>query len=201
MMRRIVAAWLALVLLGGTVGCGSAPVTPPKSASVPTEVAPTATSDHAKLKDGLTGRDLPASEVADLSDRLLANGNTFDDQETMARLELLLLKTMKGPDKTYRPVLWRNLGIIHYHQKKYKQARQELQASNELNPRNARTHFYLACLFAHEGQIYAQKGKKRISRQQFKRAAIEMEQARKLEPHNLRYKQDPKQIIQNENGK
>jgi tetratricopeptide (TPR) repeat protein len=139
--------------------------------------------------------------VADLSDRLLANGNTFDDQETMARLELLLLKTMKGPDKTYRPVLWRNLGIIHYHQKKYKQARQELQASNELNPRNARTHFYLACLFAHEGKIYAQKGKKRISRQQFKRAAIEMEQARKLEPRNPRYKQDPKQIIQNENGK
>jgi tetratricopeptide (TPR) repeat protein len=201
MMRRIVAAWLALVLLGGTVGCGSAPVAPSKSASVPTEVAPPATSDQAKLKDGLTGRELSPSEVADLSDRLLANGNTFDDQETMARLELLLLKTMKGPDKTYRPVLWRNLGIIHYHQKKYKQARQELQAANELNPRNARTHFYLACLFAHEGKIYAQKGKKRVSRQQFKRAAIEMEQARKLEPRNPRYKQDPKQIIQNENGK
>jgi tetratricopeptide (TPR) repeat protein len=201
MMRRIVAAWLALVLLGGTVGCGSAPVAPSESAAGPTEVAPPATSDQAKLKDGLTGRDLPAVEVADLSDRLLANGNTFDDQETMARLELLLLKTMKGPDKTYRPVLWRNLGIIHYHQKKYKQARQELQAANELNPRNARTHFYLACLFAHEGKIYAQKGKKRVSRQQFKRAAIEMEQARKLEPRNPRYKQDPKQIIQNENGK
>jgi len=197
-----VAAWLALFLLGGTVGCGSAPVAPPpKSVSVPTEPAPAATSDQARLKEGLTGQELSASEVADLSDRLLADGNNFNDQETMARLELLLLKTMKGPDKTSRPVLWRNLGIIHYHQKKYKQARQELQAANELNPKNARTHFYLACLFAHEGKIYEQKGKKRISRQQFKRAAIEMEQARKLEPGNSLYKQDPKQVIQQENGK
>jgi tetratricopeptide (TPR) repeat protein len=202
MMRRIVAAWLALVLLGGTVGCGSALMAPPReSASVPAEPTAAATSDQARLKEGLTGRELPASEVADLSDRLLANGNNFNDQETMARLELLILKTMKGPDKNSRPALWRNLGIIHYHQKKYKQARQELQAANELNPKNARTHFYLACLFAHEGEIYAQKGKKRVSRQQFKRAAIEMEQARKLEPRNPLYKQDPKQIIQNEPGK
>jgi tetratricopeptide (TPR) repeat protein len=108
---------------------------------------------------------------------------------------------MKGPDKTYRPVLWRNLGIIHYHQQKYQQARQELQAANELNPKVARSHFYLACVFAHQGEIYEKKGKKRVSRQQFKRAAIEMEQAHKLDPRNAVYKQDPKQIIQQENGK
>ena len=35
MMRRVVAAWLALLLLGGTVGCSSAPlVLPPESAPV-----------------------------------------------------------------------------------------------------------------------------------------------------------------------
>jgi tetratricopeptide (TPR) repeat protein len=202
MMRRVVAAFSALVLLGGMVGCGPAPVKPPKSVALfPVEPSHPESSDQAKLKEGLTGRELPSSEVADLSDRLLADGsNTFNDQETMARLELLLLKTMKSPDKTHRPTLWRNLGILHYHQKKYKQARQELQAANELNPKNARTHFYLACLFAHQGVIYEKQGKKRISRQQFKRAAIEMEQARKLSPKNALYKQDPKQVIRQENG-
>jgi tetratricopeptide (TPR) repeat protein len=203
MMRRVVAAFSALVLLGGMLGCGPAPVTPPKSVALfPVEPSHPESSDQAKLKEGLTGRELPSSEVADLSDRLLADGsNTFNDQETMARLELLLLKTMKSPDKTHRQTLWRNLGILHYHQKKYKQARQELQAANELNPKNARTHFYLACLFAHQGVIYEKQGKKRISRQQFKRAAIEMEQARKLSPKNALYKQDPKQVIRQENGK
>ena len=34
MMRRVAAAWLALVLLGGTVGCGSAPLAPPPEAGV-----------------------------------------------------------------------------------------------------------------------------------------------------------------------
>ncbi len=205
-MRRVIAAILAFLLLGSLAGCGGKKtlVLPPEAAApAPAEPTPSEkTSDQAKLKEGLTGRELSPSEVADLSDRLLADGsNALNDQETMARLELLILKTMKGPDKTHRPTLWRNLGIIHYHQKKYKQARQELQAANELNPRNARTHFYLACLFAHQGQIYEKNGKKRVSQQQFKRAAIEMEQARKLEPHNSLYKQNPKQIIQQENGK
>jgi tetratricopeptide (TPR) repeat protein len=177
-------------------------VLPPESPAAAPEPRPVENSDQAKLKDGLTGRELSPSEVADLSDRLLAGGNdSRNDQETMARLELLILKAMKSPDKTHRAVLWRNLGIIHYRQKKYKQARQELQASNEINPKSPRTHFYLACLFAHQGEIYEKQGKKRVSRQQFKRAAIEMEQARKLEPSNSLYKQDAKQIIQQENGK
>lgn len=202
-MKRLIAAMLAFLLLGGMTGCGPAPmVVPPEAATAtPAESPHAENSDQSKLKDGLTGRELSASEVADLSDRLLADDHTFNDQETMARLELLLLKAMKSSDKTHRPTLWRNLGIIHYHQHKYKQARQELQAANELNPKSARTHYYLACLFAHQGQIYEKQGKKRVSRQQFKRAAIEMEQARKLEPHNSLFKQDPKQLIQQENGK
>jgi tetratricopeptide (TPR) repeat protein len=203
-MKSVLAATLAFLLLGGVTGCGPAPMVLPPEAATTTPAEPPhveKTSDQSQLKEGLTGRSMSAAEVADLSDRLLANDHTINDQETMARLELLILKSMKGSDKTHRATLWRNLGIIHYHQHKYKQARQELQAANELNPKNARTHFYLACLFAHQGQIYEKKGKKRVSRQQFKRAAIEMEQARKLEPHNTLFKQDAKQIIQQENGK
>jgi tetratricopeptide (TPR) repeat protein len=142
------------------------------------------------------------AEVAELSDRLLADGSkALDNQQTMARLELVILKTLNAPDRKYRSVLWRNLGIIHYHQQKYKQAEHDLQSANELNPKSARTHFYLACLFAHKGRIYERSGKTRASRQQYKRAAIEIGLARKLEPSNSLYKQDPKQIIQQENGK
>ena len=204
MMRRIVAAWLALGLLGGTVGCSMAPVAPPPESAAPRrrwsrplpqlQIRP-------GLKNALTGREMSPSEVADLSDRLLADGQALNDQQTMARLELVILKTLKDPDKTHRAVLWRNLGIIHYHQQKYKQAEHDLQSASELNPKNARTHFYLACLFAHKGKIYEKSGKTRASQQQYKRAAIEIELARKLEPSNALYKQDPKQIIQQENGK
>jgi Tfp pilus assembly protein PilF len=165
------------------------------------EASPSTTSDSARLKESLTGREMSPSEVADLSDRLLTDGQALNDQQTMARLELVILKTLKDPDKTHRAVLWRNLGIIHYHQQKYKQAEHDLQSANELNPKNPRTHFYLACLFAHKGKIYERSGKTRASQQQYKRAAIEIELARKLEPSNALYKQDPKQIIQQENGK
>jgi Flp pilus assembly protein TadD len=203
MMRRLVAAWLALGLLGGTMGCSMTPVAPPPQAAAPSvEPSPPSTSESARLKDALTGREMSPSEVAELSDRLLADGSqAFNDQQTMARLELVILKTLKDPDKTHRAVLWRNLGIIHYHQQKYKQAEHDLQSASELNPKNARTHFYLACLFAHKGKIYEKSGKTRASQQQYKRAAIEIELARKLEPSNALYKQDPKQIIQQENGK
>jgi Flp pilus assembly protein TadD len=204
MMRRIVTAWLALGLLGGTVGCSMAPVAPHQESAAtppPVESSPSTTSDSARLKDALTGREMSPSEVAGLSDRLLTDGQSLNDQQTMARLELVILKTLKDPDKTHRAVLWRNLGIIHYHQQKFKQAEHEFQSANELNPKNARTHFYLACLFAHKGRIYEKSGKTRASQQQYKRAAIEIGLARKLEPSNALYKQDPKQIIQQENGK
>ena len=197
-------AWLALGLLGGTVGCSMTPVAPHQEAAAPppvVEPSPDTTSESARLKESLTGREMSPAEVADLSDRLLADGQALNDQQTMARLELVILKTLKDPDKTHRAVLWRNLGIIHYHQQKYKQAEHDLQSANELNPKNARTHFYLACLFAHKGRIYEKSGKTRASQQQYKRAAIEIGLARKLEPSNALYKQDIKQIIQQENGK
>ncbi len=202
MMRRIAVACLELFLLGGLLGCGRPVAHPvqPVAVAAPEPVRVEG-NDQTRLKEALTGRELSPGEAADLSDRLLANDNALNDQETMARLELVILKAMKGPDKTHRATLWRNLGIIHYHQKKYKAAQHDLQSANELNPKNARTHFYMACLFAHQGQIYEKQGKKKLSRQQFKRAAIEMELARKIEPSNSLYKQDPKQTIQQENGK
>ena len=118
-MRRGLAAWLGIVLLGGTLGCSMAPVAPPpESGAVAVEPSPPATSDSARLKDALTGREMSPAEVADLSDRLLADSsNALDDQQTMARLELVILKALKVPDQTHGSALWRNLGIIHYHQR------------------------------------------------------------------------------------
>ncbi len=189
-INKLLSLWLAVILVAGLAGCGSAPVLPVPQA-VPTVPERSENPDQAKLKEALTGPGLPPGEVAELSDRLLATGSVVDEQD-MARLELVLLKSLKSPDKVYRAVFWRNLGIIHYSQKKYKAARQELQASNELNPRNGRTHFYLARLFANEGEIYERQGKKSKARQQFKRASIEMEMARKFEPSNPLYRQDVK---------
>jgi len=196
-------AWLAPVLLVTLAGCLGAPVAPVQEAPPPVAAAPAPSlPDQVLLEDALKGRSLSNAEVAGLSDRLLSDGNAvLSDEKTMARLEILLLKALKSPEKAQRAVLLRNLGIIHYHQNKFKKARQELQNSNELNPRDPRTHFYLARLFVHQGEIYEKQGKKKLARQQFKRASIEMEQSRKLAPNNSTYKQDLKQIIQQEQGK
>ncbi|MBU4447082.1 MAG: hypothetical protein KKD99_00755, partial [Proteobacteria bacterium] len=98
------AAWLALGLLGGTVGCSMTPKAPPPESGAPPPLAEPSrppSSDSARLKESLTGHEMTPSEVADLSDRLLADGSqAFNDQQTMARLELVLLKTLKTPDKT-----------------------------------------------------------------------------------------------------
>lgn len=181
---------LAALLAVSLAGCGSGPVLPMPQAAPAAPVRPENT-DQARLKDALTGQELPPGEVADLSDRFLSSGSEVNGQD-MARLELALLKAIKNPDKTHKATLWRNLGIIHYHQKKYKQARQELQASNELNPKNARTHFYLARLFANLGEISEKQGKTKLARQQLKRAAIEMEMARKIDPGNPQYREEVK---------
>jgi len=189
---------LFLLLCLILAGCMGAPVaTMPETPPPPPPPPSVKQSDQIILEEALRGRALSDAEVVELSDRLLAEGNgAIQDQKTMARLEILLLKALKTPDKRQNPAILRNLGIIHYHQTKYKKARQELQHSNELNPKDPRTHFYLARLFAHEGEIYQKKGKKKIARQQFKRAEIELEQARKLAPSNTAYRQPVNQIIQ-----
>jgi len=197
-------ACLSIILLGALAGCLGAPMAPIQELPPPQAPPPVSAGqpDQVILEEALLGRALSSGEVAGFSDRLLVEGNSaLNDQKTMARLEILLLKALKAPDKVHRPVILRNLGIIHYHQGKYKKARQELQDSNELNPRDPRTHFYLARLFVQQGEIYQKQGKKKLSRQQFKRANIEMEQARKLAPNNATYKQDLKEILRQEQGK
>lgn len=198
--------WLALMLLGTLAGCLGAPMAPmqeaPPPVVAPSPASSSGQSDQVLLEEALRGRALANAEVAGLSERLLTDGNSaLGDEKTMARLEILLLKAIKAPDKVHRPALLRNLGIIHYHQGKFKKARQELQDSNELNPRDARTHFYLARLFAQQGEIYQKQGKQKLSRQQFKRASIEMGQARKLAPNNPTYRQDLQQTFRQEPGK
>lgn len=145
------------------------------------------------------GASILPPEIADLSDRLLAEGSsTFQNERTMARLEILLTKTLNGSSREVRPRLLRNLGIIHYHQKKFNLARQELQQANELNPRDGRIHFYLARLAAQNGIIYQRQGLSKKAKGQFTLAANEMELARKLEPSNSLYRQDVKQILADE---
>lgn len=199
MLRR--KFWLLLLLLLTLAGCLGGPSAPMVETQPPPPLPPPTARqpDQIILEEALRGRALSDAEVVDLSNRLLQAGNpALDDQKTMARLEILLLKALKSPNKRQRPALLRNLGIIHYHQGKYKKARQEFQHSNELNPRDARTHFYMARLFTHQGEIYQKQGKRKLARQQFKRAAIEMEVARKLAPNNSTYRQKLKKIIRQE---
>ncbi|MGA8572810.1 MAG: tetratricopeptide repeat protein [Desulfobaccales bacterium] len=195
-MRRssFMGLFLAAMLLVAAAGCGSGTATQARPGAGYQGPQPSG-NEQARLKDALTGGQMTPSEVADMTSRLLADSTTFTDQKTMARLELLLLMAIKSPDKSAQATLWRNLGILHYHQQKYREARQELQTSNEINPKSAQTHFYLARLFTHEGEIYERQGQQGKSRQQFKRAAIEMEQARKIDPGNPEFRQDLKQMI------
>lgn len=190
---------LTLGLFGA--GCGGGPVAmaPPESSAPPPPPITYGHPDQDVLAESFRGRPLSPKEAADLSERLLAEGSsTFQNEQTMARLEILLTKTLKADHKEVRPRLLRNLGIIHYHQKKFTLARQEFQQANELFPRDGRTHFYLARLAMHQGESFQRKGWKKKAKGQFKQAAMEMDLARKLEPSNPQYRQDLKVIIQNE---
>lgn len=206
--RLEVVVCLAALYLMGLSGCTREPVLPP-AAPPPAVVAPAPlpsplfeTSDHALLEQALQGRTLHPREALQLSDRMLTEGNpNFGDEATMARLELLLLKALQADHRESRAGLLRNLGIIHYYQKQYKRARQELQASNELNPQDGRTHFYLARLFAHQERLYRQQGDNRKANAQAKLAQMELELARKLEPGNSLYRQSLKEILRQEQFK
>ncbi len=182
-------------------GCGGrAPVIPPPAAEAPPP-APERyeNQDQALLKAALQGRYLSPKEALELSDRLLTEGSPATrDQETIARLELLLLGALKQEDRASRAGLLRNLGIVRFHQKQYKSARQALQAANEINPRDARTHYYLARLFARQEQIYLRQGQKAKARQQAKLAEMELGLARKFDPSNPLYRQSLKESIRTE---
>jgi tetratricopeptide (TPR) repeat protein len=110
------------------------------------------------------------------------------DEQTLNNLEKMLLAALPQSSKTTQPLIQRNLGIVNYYNKKYNKARQALQSSNETNPRDARTHYYLACLFNHQAKIYSAKGEPEKAQRHQKRAQIEIETARKLEPGNNLYR-------------
>jgi tetratricopeptide (TPR) repeat protein len=180
-------------------GCRHAP--PPATQTAPPS-PPSPTFEHPDqelLEEALKGRGLSPVEVANLSDRLLAEGSpTFQNERLMAQLDILLTKTLKGEQKEHRHRLLRNLGIIHYHQKKFSLARQELQQANEIYPRDARTHFYLARLAVHQGKIYQRKGLSKKAKGQFNLASNELELARKFEPSNPLYRQNLKEFLDKE---
>uniref|UniRef100_A0A7C5ELY3 Uncharacterized protein n=1 Tax=Desulfobacca acetoxidans TaxID=60893 RepID=A0A7C5ELY3_9BACT len=192
--------WLVILtpLLMGA-GCRHAP--PPATQTAPPS-PPSPTFEHPDqelLEEALKGRGLSPVEVANLSDRLLAEGSpTFQNERLMAQLDILLTKTLKGEQKEHRHRLLRNLGIIHYHQKKFSLARQELQQANEIYPRDARTHFYLARLAVHQGKIYQRKGLSKKAKGQFNLASNELELARKFEPSNPLYRQNLKEFLDKE---
>jgi tetratricopeptide (TPR) repeat protein len=157
------------------------------------------TTDEELLDEALRGPRLQPAEVAILSDRILTEGSpAFGNDKTMARLDILLNKNLNGAPREMRYRLLRNLGIIHYHQKKYSLARQEIQQANELFPRDARTHYYLARLAVQNGKIYQSQGLSKKAKGQFNLAATELEVARKIEPSNPLYRQDLKQVLKNE---
>lgn len=201
-LRLFLALTVTLAMAVG--GCTRAPVIPPPEAAAPVpapEPERYENQDQATLKAALQGRSLSPRETLELSDRLLTEGSaTAQDQETVARLELLLLGALKQEDRTSRAGLMRNLGIVRFHQKQYKSARQALQAANEINPKDARTHYYLARLFARQEQVYLKQGLKKKAKQQAKLAEMEMGLARKFEPTNALYRQNPKESLRPERG-
>ncbi len=201
-MTKFAGSLLCLTLALMLAGCGGgkrASAPPPKASAPSSPSSAYERPEEEILEEAIRGKPILPAEVAKLSDRLLAEGSsTFRNEQTMARLEILLTKTMNAAPKEIRYQLLRDLGIIHYHQKKFNLARQELQQANELNPRDARTHFYLARLAAQHGSIYQRQGLSKKAKGQFTLAANEMELARKLEPSNSLYRQDVKQVLQNE---
>jgi tetratricopeptide (TPR) repeat protein len=129
------------------------------------------------------------NEAVRISNRMLQEDiAAVLDEQTLINLEKILLAALPQSGKDTQPVIQRNLGIVNYYNKKYNKARQALQSSNETNPRDARTHYYLACLYNHQAKIYVARGEQEKAKLPQKRAQIELDIARKLEPGNSLYR-------------
>ncbi|RLA90334.1 MAG: hypothetical protein DRG58_02405 [Deltaproteobacteria bacterium] len=197
-MSRLWASLVIMIVVG--TGCGGPAVIEdyplPKVKYQPYQVEPGIRGDDRALLDqALTRQVLSTEEVIALSDRLLRYQNPpIQDKEILEKLQVLLLRSLQDKSKDHHPQVLRNLGIVNYQQQQYNNARQALQASSELNPRDGLTHFYLACLYAQQSKLHNAQGQKRKSAAQYKRAMIELEQARKLEPFNPLFRQDLNQV-------
>ena len=187
---------ICLTLLG--IGCGGKTVVveeekapaPKKMVQVQEPSDRSVSGGDLKTLQELANRNVVNPEEAiRVSNRLLQEDIiSVLDEQTLNNLEKMLLAALPQSSKTTQPVIQRNLGIVNYYNKKYNKARQALQSSNETNPRDARTHYYLACLFNHQARIYSAKGEPEKAQRHQKRAQIEIDTARKLEPGNNLYR-------------
>lgn len=186
---------LSLGLLGAACGGGQVidvEAPPPVTVETATAPAPTLSGDKRRLQELVERAVVNDAEVVGLSNRMLQEdiARGLDDQ-TLANLEKALLKALPTCGKNSQAVIQRNLGIVHFYRKEYGKARQALQSANETNPRDARTHFYLACIYHREAQRYQRKGQVTKAKRAEKRAQIELETARRLEPENPLYRKNP----------
>jgi tetratricopeptide (TPR) repeat protein len=168
---------------------------PPPQKVTAVQMNPEAPEPTAQSVDLKTVQELAAKnsvnpeEAVRVSNRLLQPDVVpMLNEQTLNNLEKILLTALPNSSPTTQPVIQRNLGIVNYYNKKYSKARQALQSANETNPRDARTHYYLACLFNHQAKIYTAKGETTKAQRFQKRAQIEIETARRLEPGNQLYR-------------
>lgn len=187
---------ICLVLIWFTAGCGGSQVVEEEPVRKMIVEKPehqesgVSGSDKTELLELGNRQVVSAAEAINISDRLLREGSSaLRDNAALDKLEKLLMKGLPQSSKEQQSLVLRNLGIVHYYKKQYSKARQELQAANETNPKDARTHYYLACIFNSQAKVYAAKGKQTASKRQLKRAQIEIDTARKLEPSNALYRQ------------
>ncbi|HAY21131.1 MAG TPA: hypothetical protein DCY27_02985 [Desulfobacterales bacterium] len=183
--------WSMIIIFG----CGGTEVIeveePPSHKMEEPEPAPSPTlvGDKAKLRELADRNVVSADEVITLSNRMLQEDIAIGlDDQTLDTLEKVLLTSLPQCGKDSQAVMQRNLGITYYYNKQYRKAQQVLQCANETNPRDARTHYYLACLFNHQAKLSAAKGHQIKAKRQQKRAQIEIDAARKIDPGNPLYR-------------
>ncbi len=194
-MRKVILVLICLALL--TAGCGRKRVVVeeevhPAKTTAQVQEAPekSATGGEIKNLQELANRGVVnPDEAIRISNRMLQEEiASVLDEQTLNNLEKILLTALPQSSKSTQPLIQRNLGIVNYYNKKYNKARQALQCSNETNPRDARTHYYLACLFNHQAKLYSAKGEQDKAQRHQKRAQIEIDTARRLEPGNHLYR-------------
>lgn len=194
-MRRRLYLILVVALLGNACGGGQVievESPPPVRLDAPTAPAPTLEGDKRQIQELANRAVVREDEVVGLSNRMLQEDIARGlDEQALANLEKALLKALPNSGKNSQAIIQRNLGIVHFYKKEYGKARQALQCSNETNPRDARTHFYLACIYHQEAKKYQKKGQITKAKRAEKRAQIEIETARRLEPDNPLYRKNP----------
>ncbi len=192
---------LIILILSGFLflGCGGRQVvemeempTQKVAAPAPKTAEKTFSKSELATLQELAGRNvIRPEEATQLSSRLLQEEIApVLDEQTLNNLEKVLLTALSQSDKQSQAIIQRDLGITNYYNRKYNKARQALQSANESNPRDPRTHYYLACLFQQQAKMEEAKGNKIMAERHRKRAQIEIETARKLAPGNTMYQKN-----------